>query len=303
MFRPLLKTKLLAAALVTAGAVAPALIVTAADAPTTPLHVAYSVPDPAAQLRDTARRFRQGDVTALAQSLVPPSRWEEVRLVYEMKRHEPIPDEAREEFAGKLAELTGPDAVDRIMDELAPKMAEARPQWPGAQLMAFGAMAMAVESPESKLTDSQREALRSVIPGLQSWISSTDFLNEDTLRQALELIADGVRKTGIDDLEQIRGLPLEAVLDRGRSVLTAAKDAARLYGLDLDAVADTYQVEVLEMDGETAKVRSSVILFGAPVWTDHELVLVDGRWYGKELVRHWKHSLRFDHPHDEPLEG
>jgi hypothetical protein len=288
MFRPLLKTKLLTATLVTVAAIAPAVIVNAADAPVIASAPAgYSAPDPAAQLRASVQRFRHGDLAGLAQSLIPPKHWEEARTAYELKRLEPLPEHARQEFADKLAELTGPEATERFIESLRPKLAEARAQWPGAQLMAFGAMAMAVESPDSELTESQREALRSALPGLQDWMASTDFLSEDTLRQALELLADGLRKTGIDDLEQLRELPFDAVLERSRSLLEAAKQASRLYGLDLDALADSFEVEVLAIDSRNAKVRSSVLLFGAPVWLDHELVLVDGRWYGSEMARRW----------------
>lgn len=289
MFRPLLKTKLLAAALFAAGVAAPALVVTAADAPPAAASIiAFNQPDPAAQLEDIARHFRGGDVTALVRALIPPTRWEEARNVYELHRQRPIPDEAREDFAAKLAELTGPEAIDQIIADLQPKFAEARAQWPGVQLMAFTAMSMAAESPDSELTESQREALRSVAPALQSWISSTDFLDENTLRQALELIAKGVRETGFDDLQQLHDLPLEALLERGASVLKAGKQAAGLYGLDLDAIADSYQVDVLELAGDSARVRSSVVLFGAPVWVDHDLVLVEGRWYGKAFARTWQ---------------
>lgn len=302
----LLKTKLLTLALIAAGAVAPALFVDAANpaaARASHAHLAYNVPDPAAQLKDSARRFRQGDLAGLLQSLVPPTRWEEVRTVYELQRFEPIPEKDREEFARKLADFTAPDAVDRIMAELQPKMEQARPQVPGALLMAFGAMQMAANSPESELTPSQREALVSVMPGLQTWMSDTDFLNEKTLRQALTLLSNGVRNTGITDIEQLRDLPLEAALDRGRIVLDAGKQAARLYGIDLDAVADSLRVEVLELDAETATVRSTVTLFGAPVWIDHELVLVDGRWVGKEMARHMRHEIRIDADFDAEAEA
>jgi hypothetical protein len=287
MSRPLLKTKLLVAALATAGLITPVLIVSAADAPpaATPSHAAYDVPDPAAQLRASARRFRDNDLAGLAQSLIPPARWEEARSAYELKRSEPISEHDRQEFADKLAELTTPEAIDRFIESLQPKLAEARAQWPGAQLMAFGAMAMAVESPESELTESQREALRSAVPGLQDWIASTDFLNETSLRQALELLADGLRKTGINDLEQLRELPFEDLIERGRSLIDATKQATRLYGLDLDALADSFEVEVLTISAHTATVRSSVLLFGAPVWLDHELVLIDGRWFASDLAR------------------
>ena len=77
------------------------------------------------------------------------------------------------------------------------------------------------------------------------------------------------------------------MLHRAGTVLTAAKQAVRLYGIDLDAVADSLHVEVLAIDGETARVRTTITLFDAPVWAEHDLVLVEGRWYGKQAMIHW----------------
>lgn len=287
----LLSLAILGTALFGPAASVPNVALAATPARPAQAQLAYQVPDPAAQLTEAATLFRRGDVAGLVQSLLPPQRWEEIRLAYELKRQQPIPDREREEFAAKIAELTDPVAIDALMAEAAPKLAEARAQWPGAQLMAFGAMSMAVESPESKLTESQREALRSAVPAVQTWITQTDFLNEDTLRRALELLAGGLQSSGITDLEQIRDLPLEALLDRGRGLLQAGKQAALLYGLDLDAVANSLRVEVLEINGEQATVRSTVTLFGAPLWADHELVLIDGRWYGKQIAHHRHHTL------------
>ena len=126
--------------------------------------------------------------------------------------------------------------------------------------------------------------LQAALPGVQQWASSTDFLSSATMRQALTLLVDAARRTGINDLDQIKALPLEGVLDRATPVLAAAKQAVRLYGLDLDAVADSLQVEVLEIDTERARVRTTVTLFGAPVWHEHDLQLVEGRWYGKHAA-------------------
>ncbi len=303
MKRKSLKVRLLSLAILGAVVSGPMSLALAAEAPRrVETALSYQVPDPAAQLVESAAQFRRGDVAGLLQSLLPPRQWEDIRLAYELKRLEPIPEREREEFAEKIAELTDPGAIDALLAEAAPKLAEARAQWPGAQLMAFGAMSMAVSSPESKLTDSQRDSLRSAIPAVQTWITETDFLDEATLRRALELLAAGVQGTGINDLEQIRDLPLEALLDRGRSLLQAGKQAALLYGLDLDALAASLKVEVLEIDGERATVRSTVSLFGAPLWAEHELVLIDGRWYGKQVAEQRHHKLRFDDK-DEAAKG
>jgi hypothetical protein len=220
---------------------------------------------------------------------------------FELKRLDPTSEEDRAEFAEKIGKFTGPHAVEDLMVEIEPKLEQARPQAAGALLMAFGAMQMAVNSPESELTDEQRAALRSALPGIQQWASTTDFLSSDTMRQALNLLTDGVRRTGISDLDQIKALPLEAVLDRAGTVLLAAKDAVRLYGIDLDAVADSLQVEVLEIEGERARVRTTVTLFNAPVWHEHDLVLVEGRWYGKHAGIHIGHGD--EHSHEDGHEA
>ncbi len=248
----------------------------------------YAVPDPAVQVREWARLFRASDVAGLARALVPPSRWEEARLAYELKQLDPISDHDRAEYADKIEMITAPDAVDLLMFEIEPELEKARVQFPGAMLMAFGAMHVALNSPDSDLTEEQREMLQKVVPGIQTWASTTDFLSSDTMRQALTLVTDAARRAGIDDLDQLKALPLDAALDRASPMLAATKQAVRLYGIDLDAIADSLHVDVLGIDGETARIRATVMLFGAPVWAEHELVLVEGRWYGKHNADHWR---------------
>ncbi len=283
-----MKRKVLTLALLAAGLIGGASTVLLAQAPVAApkaqVVVPAGVPDPATQIENWARLFRAGNVSALAQALVPPSKWDKLRRTYELKRLEPTSAEDRAEFTEKLEQVLAPDAVDRYMAEIEPELEKARPQAAGAMLMAFGAMQLAVTSPESKLSDEQRAVLQAALPGVQEWASGTDFLSSDAMRQALTLLTDAARRTGLTDLDQIKALPLEGVLDRVTPLLAAAKQAVRLYGLDLDTVADSLQVDVLEIDGVRARVRTTVTLFGSPVWHEHELQLVEGRWYGKDAV-------------------
>jgi hypothetical protein len=296
-----MKRTLLSLALMAAGLAGTALPVYAAQPAqvVSMVTVGATVPDPAAQLEETARLFRAGDVTALAKALMPPSKWQELKLQYEVHRLEPTSADDRAHFAEGIAKFTAPDAVDRFMEEIEPKLAEARPQVGGALLMGFGAMQMAVTSPDSELTDEQRAALQSAMPGIQKWASTTDFLSSDTMRTALTLLTDAARRTGITDIDQIKAMPLESVLQRAGTVLAAGKEAVRLYGIDLDAVADSLRVDVLEIDGDKARVRTTVTLFDAPLWAEHDLVLVEGRWYGKDaLIEFGKHHARHVNHHD-----
>lgn len=291
-----MKTKLLSLTLLAAALAGPASPLSAQESTPRPVHAAnLSAPDPAIEIKHLAQLFRAGDLAGLVQGLLPRTQWEKVRTEFDVKRSKPTSDTERERFAREIQRLTAPDAIDQFIAKVEPDLAKARAQWPGMLLMASGAMQVAVNSPEAKLTDAQRDALRSALPGVQRWMATTDLLSTDAMRRALTLLADAGRRTGITDIDQLKALPLEGVLERVSPMLAAAKDAARIYGVDLDAVADSLQVDVLDRGPDTARVRMTVTLFGAPVWSEHDLVLVDGHWYGKEV------QVDFHDAHD--LEG
>jgi hypothetical protein len=287
-----MKTRLLSSLLAVA-LISPLSASTAAEVAASPAPAAVAAPDPAIEIKHLAALFRAGDLTGLAQGLVPPSQWERARTAFASHRNKPVTDADRAHFAEKLQEITAPDAVDRLMREVEPELAKARPQWAGMLLMACGAMQVAVNSPETKLTDAEREALRSALPGIQRWLGATDFFDTGSMRRALTLLTDAARRTGITDLEQLRTMPLESLLDRAGPVLGAAKEAARIYGVDLDAIADSLRVDVLERGQDTARVRVTVTLFGAPIWAEHDLILKEGHWYGKHAGVHFDEDVAF----------
>lgn len=254
-------------------------------------------PDPAQQIRELARLFRQGDLAALVDTALPPTAVEALRLGYELAQLQPISVEDELKFAEHMERTTGPYAVEELMAKIEPELVKARPQLPGAVMLGFGAIQMAITSPESELSDEQREMIRLAVPSLQNWIASTDVLSSDTMRQAITLLVDAARASGIDSVEQLRTLSLDQMLGHGDRMLAAAKSATRLYGIDLDSVADSMQVDVLEQNGDAAKVRIAVTLLGARLFADQELRLIDGRWYPKHV------AARVAHRHTVEIEG
>ncbi|MDZ4814421.1 MAG: hypothetical protein SGI99_17695 [Pseudomonadota bacterium] len=252
-----------------------------------------AAPDPAEQIRDLARLLRSNDLAGLIQATVPPSHYAQIRQAYELHRMQPITEKERAEFAEGLGKLSAPDAVDRLMIEIEPKLVEARPKVPAAVMMGLGALQIAVLSDDNHLTTAQRASLQQALPGVQQWASTTDFLSSLSMRQALTLIADAVRNTGIRSVDELKLMSFEQVLAKAEYMVAASKQALLIYGLDLNAIADSIQVEVLAINGSTARVRTTVTVFDAPIAAEHDLVLLDGRWYGREAVEHWsKHTAR-----------
>lgn len=286
-----MKLKHLSFAVLLAGLVSAASPVLAQEIENQPVPVrSFSVtaPDPALQIRDLVRLLRSNDVAGVLQAAVPPSNYQKLRETYERARLEPVSETERTEFAEGLERLIAPDAVDQLMAEIEPKLAKARPQASGAIMMGMGALQVALASEDNKLSAEQREALSAAMPGLQRWVSSTDFLSALSMREALTLISDAARRTGVRSLDELRALSFEQLLTQSGTMFGAGKQALRIYGLDFDAIANSLQVQTLSIEGDTARVRTTVTVFDAPISSEHELVLVEGRWYGKDAAKAWK---------------
>ena len=170
------------------------------------------------------------------------------------------------------------------MLEIEPKLIEARPKAAGALLIGMGALQVALASDDSELTAEQRAALQNALPGIQKWAAETDFLSSLSMRQALSLLADAARNTGVRSIDELKMLSFEQMLAKAGSLLVASKQALYIYGLDINAIADSLQVQVLTQDSQTARVRTTITLFDAPISSEMDLVLLEGRWYSKTSV-------------------
>lgn len=240
--------------------------------------------DPARQLHEMTTYLRRNDLLGLAREAMSAEKFAELHTAYEYQRGRPISDGDRAEFEREIGRITAPDAVDRLMAEFRPKLDEARPQAQGGIMMAIGAAQMALASPDTELTAKQREMLRRALSGVQAWLTSTDFFDEATLRRALTLITGAARATGISNLDQLQMLSFEELLRHGGNMLAAAKSAVRLYGIDLDQIMATARYETVSIAGTVARVKARVTVSDAPLSTEFDLVLVDGRWQGKEAA-------------------
>lgn len=246
--------------------------------------VSQSVPDPAVQIRELARVLRANDLAGLVRAAVPPSHYQLMRQSYEINRLKPITPAERSKFSEGIAKLTDANAVDKFMLEIEPKLIEARPKAAGALLIGMGALQVALASDDSELTAEQRAALQSALPGIQKWAAETDFLSSLSMRQALSLLADAARNTGVRSIDELKMLSFEQALAKAGTLLAASKQALYIYGLDINAIADSLQVEVLTQDSQTARVRTTITLFEAPISSEMDLVLLEGRWYSKTTV-------------------
>lgn len=289
--------------LATTGSALPGSIHAGSPSATAIAASAAYAPDPARQALDVVRLLRNNDLGGALVASLPPQRYAELRAEFEEQRRKPISDAQRAEFEEKLARITAPDAVDSFMAELEPRLQQLGLQAEGGILMALGGLHMAVNSPQSDLTDEQRATLRQMLPGLERWIIGTSFFSRDSARSAITLLVDAARGTGVRSLDELRALPLEDALAHAGRIFGASKQALRVYGIDVDEILASARFEVLDIEGEKARIRAEVTVFGAPVAREHSLVLINGRWYSEDMVLRMQVGHRSDAADSVEREG
>jgi hypothetical protein len=255
---------------------------------TAPLIQTQSSPDPAQQYRDMTRMLRNNDLASLIRIALPAAQYQALQTSFNTKRQVVINDANRKEFAESWGQLIAPNAVDTWMTDAKPKLEEARQQLPAALMMGMGALQMAVYSKDNKLTDSQRSALQTALPNIQEWLNEADFLSEAKLREVASIVTTAARRTGITKLEDLQALNFDQALAKADGMLQAGKQSAKIYGLDVDAVLDSLRVSTLSNDGKNARIKTTITFFGADIEHEQDLVLIEGRWLGKELAQHAK---------------
>lgn len=279
MFRTVLLAALLALALIACKKEQPA-----ADAASAPAAKAAAASnDPAESINQVARSIRQGDLSALLAASLPPAELDRLRQDWDEERVKPLSDEDRQEFVDGWGKLVAPDFVDRTMAEITPQLNELKGQL--GPMIGFGAM-MAVGSIEQsqELTATQKAQATKLLNAAAAWAMSQDFSDPAKLRKALTHLATAARATGIVTPDDVRKLTFDQLLAKGSVLFVGIKEALNVYGISIDDTLGSMQSTVLSQDGDSAKVSTSMKLFGETLTFENELVRKDGRWYGKDAL-------------------
>lgn len=237
----------------------------------------------ASAVESQVKAFRNNDLKALLEAALPAAEIERMRSEWDKNRQEEISEEERAEFAENWGKLTAADGVDKIMAEIEPQLAEMKPQMAGMIAMIQGGAQMSIAQ-STDLTEPQKAQATAFVQGLSGWLNKTDFTDPALMRKSLTALADGLRATGITQLDDVKALSFDQLLEKGGMAMGGLKNAFAAYGFSLDAIADSVKTEIVSEAGDNAKLKVSYALFDSPMSFESEMTRVDGKWYGKDML-------------------
>lgn len=190
-----------------------------------------------------------------------------------------------DEINDMLAKLLAPNAVETLMAEARPKLAEMKPQEISQGMQMIGmmlAMSQMQQPQDGKKPDPASKAAMAALGGIltdaSQWVLTAGINDEAKCRKAIERLVAGAKTLGVKDVRELQALPLDQFLARLSPLVKEAKAAAGVYDVQIDAFLDSVKVTASPAKEGKSTLQVSFASFGKPYTVPVEVMQKDGHW-------------------------
>ncbi len=171
--------------------------------------------------------------------------------------------------------LGNPGAVDTmVMPMVKEALAEVNPDEMAMGIQMMGGFMMMAMAGEDQQAMQQAQA---TIQAFANHIRTCGINDPDKARKAITAIVEGAGKAGITSIEDFVALPLDEALKKLPPVVAAVKDAANVYGFDINGVLRSIKV-TSSGEGDTRQLSISGTILGQSFTLPATVRQVNGQW-------------------------
>jgi len=250
-----------------------ALAALLAVGPLAAANVDPSTPESAVTIPATA--LKSNDFLSLFKAL-PAADQAKAKAEWDANRGNMSPSD-KAEFNENLQRFLAPDAVDVIVAQAEPNLAELNPAEMAAGVQMFGGM-MAMQMAQDPKTKEQGALLQQLVMDVSAWLPTSGIEQPAKLRQAVTHFVNGVKMLGIKNADEFAALELEELLARAGRSSAEMKKSLLVYGLNLDGLLGSIAITNLAGTGNARTGTLTFTAFGNPYKLPVDLKQKDGFW-------------------------
>lgn len=244
-------------------------------------------PGPVATVEYRLDELRRSDLAGFARNAVPPAlygqlghAWREGRSRWPLTEL-PLDDRV----PGVLATLAAPGAEQRLQASYRREFAGARTELRSAA-NTIGLLGVRYLKSEGPYSADERAHYIQLVEALSEWGRGAPFAETRRAQPAIARLTTAARRTGLAERGTMRRVGMDESLKRLGPFFGEFKKVLAGYGLDFDRAFADATVELVERDGDRARVRLRYELAGRAVDAGLELHRIDGHWYLADLLAH-----------------
>ncbi|GAB2572451.1 hypothetical protein ISP15_12405 [Dyella jejuensis] len=244
---------------------------------------------PEAAVQQSAALIKAGDFAGFWKHALPPSDYANLRADWTHPRpgQHAITAEDRVRFDQAVKQLTAPNAETTLYDQLKPKLIQMDQQYHDQLPVLIGigqAILTSSIAQNTTLTESEKQQARDALNVLLPWAQQTPWFDQDKAKQAVAITVATTRQLHLTSADQLQNMDFDAAMKEYAIAYGGIKQLLAIYGLSIDDTLDSVKVSTIGIDHGQAHVKVDYTLLGKPLSADSQLVLVDGRWYSKDLI-------------------
>lgn len=230
---------------------------------------------PEAAIALPAEALRTNNLIGLFETM-PPADQAKAEADWDQNRQTMSPQkkaEANEFFTKVLA----PDAVDQMMAEAEPNLAQMNPaEMAGMVQMIGGMMAMQMgQDPKSK---AYAPMVQGLVMDVAAWLPTAGLEDPAKLKQTITHFIAAVKKLDVTNADELCALDLRTLLTRSGAALAEGKKCLSVYGIDADAFLGSLKVTDVAGDGDKRDAKLNFTAFGKPYQLPVKLAQKEGMW-------------------------
>ncbi len=251
---------------------------------------------PAKTVLTSVQLLKDGQFDALMQHVLPPAEYKQMRAKWDEahKKTKDISDADRQKFAQGMAQLTAPDAEQKLWAKVQPRLEKMDKQYKARlpMMIGMGQVMMDTQISNSKqLTPDQKKQATDVVDALGGWAQKTDWTDADKVKKAIGVVTSTARKLDLKTLDQAVALNYDQALAKYGVAWNGVKQVVDVYGLSVDQTLDSAKAKTVSSDAHTATVEVDYTLLGKPQSMTVDMIKIDDRWYDKDLIDHWRKAM------------
>lgn len=233
---------------------------------------------------------------------VPPAMQDELELAWRQDRSRwPIAElPLSSKLPSVLAALNGPAAETKLRlafdHQLAGQTAELQSAARG-----LGLFAVRYIQKESTYQPDQRAHYANLVVALSDWSSHAPLGDRTLGHQAVSLLVAGASASSIHDDAGLHAAGMRGSLRGLTPLYRNARQALAPYGLSLDEVLSSVEVQLKDREGDHARVHVHYLVHGESVDSDIAVERRDGHWYLGGMLADAEQALASPLPQAGPV--
>jgi len=227
---------------------------------------------PEAAVMLPVQALRQADFNVILDAM-PAEEREKLEAKWQAQSEESVAEADAQEFNETWGKLTADDAVEQLMAEAQPNLAQMQP----AQMAGMvGILPM-------MLQQQQQENPDQIDPEMQNWILNAGINDPEPLRQALTLLTDWAKNQEIATIEDLQGKSFAELVDFANGFTATAKKMITIYSIPVDSFLDSISA-TSSGSGDTRDLTVTFQVFGKErSLTTRVIKGANGFWHSKEI--------------------